>query len=179
MIKIYESKEKEHIAFLKMWKNMLNGMMSDFLYGIATAATTLPKEDLTADNIMRTGIKYTVKKFVASDPPNRKLTPLEASQYFFSKHFGGCKDEWTEKIFQENWVKTMQTDDMFTITWKPNVCSFQAHCIALKGDGKPCVCPRRIYHEQLIQEMAQQDYSSTLELCDPTAKGCRFKLFPK
>ena len=158
---------------------MLNGMMSDFLYGIATAATTLPKEDLTADNIMRTGIKYTVKKFVASDPPNRKLTPLESSQYFFSKHFGGCKDEWTEKIFQENWVKTMQTDDMFTITWKPNVCSFQAHCIALKGDGKPCVCPRRIYHEQLIQEMAQQDYSSTLELCDPTAMGCRFKLFPK
>jgi len=178
-VKTYESKEAERIAFLKMWCDMLNGMMSDFLLGIATATTDIPKGELTAENIMRNGIKYSVERFVASDPPEGKLTPIEASRYFFGKHMNECKDKWTEKIFYGDWVEIEQIDDEIVIIWKPQVCSFQAHCIALKKDGKPCICPRRLYHEEMIREMAQEDYQSKLELCDPAGRGCRFKLFQK
>jgi len=178
-VKKYESKEAERIAFLKMWSCMLNSIVSDFLLGISIAVTDIPKGELTAENIMRMGIRYSVKRFVASDPPEVKLTPIEASRYFFGKHLNECKDNWTEKIFGGDWVKNKQVDDEIVIIWKPHVCSFQAHCITLKKNGKSCICPRRIYHEEMIREMAHEDYQSKLDSCDPVGVGCRFKLFQK
>ncbi len=179
MSKRYGSHEEERMAFLQMWKDMLNGMLNDFLYGIATAATTLPKDALNAETIMGTGIRYTVKRFVASDPPEEPLTPIDASRYFIDKHLGTCRDAWTKTIFQEDWVTLNPLDEGFTITWKANVCSFQAHCLALKTKGNACICPRRLYHEHLIREMANEAYISQLDLCDPAGQGCRFILFPK
>ena len=66
---MFDSKEEERIAFLTMWRDMLNGIISDFLQGIVKATKELPRKELTAKNIIRMGIRYSVKRFVASDPP--------------------------------------------------------------------------------------------------------------
>ena len=175
---MFESNEAEDIAFLKMWKDMVNGMMNDFLQGIVRAVANTPKNELTAEKIMRTGVGYSVKRFVASDPPKEEISPFEASKYFLEKHFGDCTDKWSKKIFQEHWVTLEKVNDEILINWKPHVCSFQAHCLALKKKNL-CMCVRRLYHEELIREMAQKNYQSKLELCDPAGTGCCFKLFPK
>jgi hypothetical protein len=177
--KRFESHEEERTAFLQMWRDMLNGMLNDVLYGIATAVTTLSKDALTAETIMSTGIRYTVQRFVASDPPEAPITPIDASRYFVEKHLGGCRDGWTELIFHPEWVTLEPLGEGFTVTWKPNVCSFQAHCLSLKAEGHACICPRRLYHEQLIREMAHEAYTSQLEQCDPAGQGCRFTLIPQ
>jgi hypothetical protein len=76
-----------------MWRDMLNGMLNDVLYGIATAVTTLPKGALTAEAIMAEGIRYTVQRFVASDPPEEPVSPIDASRYFVEKHLGGVSGD--------------------------------------------------------------------------------------
>ena len=114
---MFDSKEEERIAFLTMWRDMLNGIISDFLQGIVKATKELSRKDLTAENIMRMGIRCSVKRFVVSDPPNGKLKPFETSQYFLGKHLGECKDKWAENIFKKEWVKIEKIGNEIVLNW--------------------------------------------------------------